>query len=67
MGKKAIALRIDEQLWQQLQQWADAELRSINGQIEYLLREAVRRRRGKQSEPESKQVGGSEMANREPD
>jgi hypothetical protein len=44
--KKAILLRIAPKLWEQLNQWARDELRSVNGQIEYLLREAVRRRAG---------------------
>jgi hypothetical protein len=43
--RKAFLLRIPVGLWQELESWAAAELRSVNGQIEYLLREAVRRRR----------------------
>ena len=43
--KKDFLLRLDQQLWQELQAWAADELRSVNGQIEYLLREAVRQRR----------------------
>lgn len=43
--KKDFLLRLDQQLWQELQAWASDELRSVNGQIEYLLREAVRQRR----------------------
>lgn len=43
--KKSFLLRIDGALWDELQAWADDELRSVNGQIEYLLREAVRARR----------------------
>ena len=45
-ARKAFLLRIDAELWNQVEGWAAAELRSVNGQIEYLLREAVRRRRG---------------------
>ncbi|MCT6698592.1 Arc family DNA-binding protein [Rheinheimera sp. 4Y26] len=41
MAKKAFALRIDEQVLAQLQSWADAEFRSVNGQIEYLLHQAL--------------------------
>jgi len=44
--RKSFLLRIDPKLWGELEAWAQQELRSINGQIEYLLREAVRRRRG---------------------
>jgi len=43
--KKDFLLRLDQQLWQELQAWAADELRSVNGQIEYLLREAVRQHR----------------------
>jgi hypothetical protein len=42
--KKKFLLRIDEDLWNDLQAWSDDELRSVNGQIEYLLRQAVRAR-----------------------
>jgi hypothetical protein len=45
--KKAFPLRISPRLFEQLRVWADEELRSINGQIEYVLADAVRRRRGK--------------------
>ncbi len=43
-GKKAFALRIDPDLWKQIEHLANAELRSVNAQVEYLLREAVRQR-----------------------
>jgi hypothetical protein len=42
--RKAYLLRIDPQLWEELERLAQAELRSVNGQIEYLLREALQRR-----------------------
>jgi hypothetical protein len=44
--RKAFLLRIDEELWAQLERWAQEELRSVNGQIEYLLRQAVMKRTG---------------------
>ena len=44
-GKKSFLLRVDARLWEELQAWAADELRSVNGQIEYVLREAVRTRR----------------------
>ncbi|GMU34434.1 MAG: Arc family DNA binding domain-containing protein [Planctomycetia bacterium] len=46
-SKKPILLRISHELWEQLQQWAESDLRSLNGQIEFILREAVRKRTGK--------------------
>jgi hypothetical protein len=44
--RKQFLLRIDPQLWAELEAWAADELRSVNGQIEYLLREATRKRKG---------------------
>ncbi len=41
--KKAFALRVDEQLLAALQRWADDDLRSLNSQIEFLLRERLRK------------------------
>ena len=39
--KKAFLLRVDRALLDALQRWADDELRSVNGQIEFLLRDAL--------------------------
>lgn len=39
--KKAFLLRISPELWEDLSRWAADELRSVNGHIEYLLRQAV--------------------------
>ncbi|MCW8877751.1 MAG: hypothetical protein OQJ89_14700 [Kangiellaceae bacterium] len=43
MAKKAFPLRINEDVLKATQKWADDELRSLNAQIEYLLRDALRR------------------------
>jgi len=51
MERKTFLLRIDPKLWAELEAWAQNELRSVNGQIEYLLREAVRRRKGGKGQP----------------
>jgi hypothetical protein len=48
-NRKSFLLRIDPELWAELEGWASAELRSINGQIEYLLRDAVLKRKGESS------------------
>ena len=37
-------LRIDPELWAEIERLAQSELRSVNGEIEYLLREALARR-----------------------
>ncbi len=44
--RKSFLLRIDPALWRELERWSTDDLRSLNGQIEWILREAVRRRRG---------------------
>ena len=41
--KKAYPLRINAQVLDAIQRWADDELRSVNAQIEYLLRDALRK------------------------
>ena len=43
--KKSFLLRMDPELWRELERWSQEELRSVNGQIEYLLRQAVAKRR----------------------
>ena len=42
--KKAFLLRVDPALWAELVRLAQAELRSVNAQIEFLLRDALSRR-----------------------
>ncbi len=39
--RKQFLLRIDPELWAELERWSAEELRSVNGQIEYVLRQAV--------------------------
>ena len=54
--RKAFPLRISPELYRELQKWAEAEFRSVNGQIEFLLGRAVREQkkgRGKSPGPES--------------
>ncbi len=57
-SRKPFLLRIDPELWADLEAWAKDELRSINGQIEYILKQAVLKRKGSQpqrgSEPSRK-------------
>jgi hypothetical protein len=56
--RKSFLLRIDPELWAEMESWAAAELRSVNGQIEYLLRQAVARRKGTAA---PKSSGGNEI------
>lgn len=44
--RKSFLLRISPELWDDLNRWAAEELRSVNGQIEFLLRRAVDERFG---------------------
>jgi hypothetical protein len=58
--RKSFLLRIDPKLWGELEAWAEQELRSVNGQVEYLLRDAVkRRRRAIGEEPDEESEGAS--------
>lgn len=50
--KKSFLLRLPPELMDELNRWAADELRSLNGQIEYVLREAVRKRRRENVVPE---------------
>jgi hypothetical protein len=49
--KKSFLLRIDPQLWAEIERLAAAELRSANAQVEYLLRDALRARSSKRELP----------------
>lgn len=41
--RKAFPLRLSAEVYEALRHWADDELRSVNGQVEYLLRDALLR------------------------
>jgi len=45
--RKAFPLRIEPGLYQALEAWAQQDLRSVNGQIEFILKQAVQKHRGK--------------------
>lgn len=66
-SRKPFLLRISPELWDELESWAREEMRSVNGQIEYLLRQCVVKRKGTraiggQTPPEADQAssGGSD-------
>jgi hypothetical protein len=61
VARKQFLLRIDPGLWADVEKWAADELRSVNAQIEWALREAVRRRKG------LRHTGGSTGAGVGPD
>ena len=52
-SKKQIPLRLSDSLFKDLSRWAEDDFRSLNGQIEYLLTEAVRERRKKELKKEN--------------
>jgi hypothetical protein len=63
MARKQFLLRIDPELWKELEKWAADDLRSVNGQVEWLLREAARTRRGsraRQDRPDREDTEGPE-------
>jgi hypothetical protein len=49
--KKSFLLRIDPALWAEIERLAAAEMRSVNAQVEYLLRSALAERRGGAAAP----------------
>jgi hypothetical protein len=51
--RKPFLLRVDRDIMDALQRWADDDLRSLNGQIEFLLRKALK---------ETKRIGEEEEA-----
>lgn len=42
-SKKSFPLRINEEIWEAMRRWSDEELRSVNAQIEYVVRDALRK------------------------
>jgi hypothetical protein len=48
--RKSYLLRIDEELWDELNAWAEQEFRSVNGQIEQILQRAVNERKKQRRE-----------------
>ena len=46
--RKSFLIRLPEELLDELNRWAKDDLRSLNGQIEFLLRDALRKQRGKE-------------------
>lgn len=46
-AKKQIPLRLSNKLYTEISAWAEDEFRSVNGQIEFLLTECVKKRKGK--------------------
>jgi hypothetical protein len=45
MSRKSFLLRIDQKLYEDIEAWAQQEMRSVNGQIEYLLKQSLLKRK----------------------
>lgn len=59
-SRKAFLLRINEQLYKDLEAWAQEDFRSVNGQIEFLLRQMVLRRKGATRKDSTEPASGLE-------
>ena len=62
--RKSFLLRVDATVLEAIQRWANDDLRSLNGQIEYLLRDALRR---VGRAPQAPAISSDGSAGREPD
>ena len=56
-ARKQYLLSFDD-LWSEVEKWAADELRSVNAQVEYILRDAMRRRRGGRAAGDAAAGGG---------
>ena len=66
--RKSFLIRISPELWDELNRWAGEELRSVNGQIEFLLRQAVEQRRKKKlAEPATEELAEGKRDNADPE
>ena len=60
--RKPFLLRLDPALYESLERWAQQELRSVNGQIEYVLKQAIARHKGAQAAEERPAGGAGEAS-----
>ena len=65
-SRKSFLLRIDASVLEAMQRWANDELRSLNGQIEFVLRDALRRV-GRSMPAPAVEPSGPDPATSEPD
>jgi hypothetical protein len=45
-ARKPFLLRVPPELWKEIEKWAADDLRSVNAQIEFILRQAIAKRKG---------------------
>ena len=55
-SRKQIPLRVSSQLYEELSKWAEDDFRSLNGQIEYLLDQCVKKRKKQDNKKDNKSV-----------
>ena len=67
MARKSFLLRIDPKVLDAVQRWADEELRSVNGQIEYILRQALAKREGIKGGPPAQRESERQVRENEED
>ena len=56
--KKSFLLRLSQETWEELERWAADDFRSVNGQIEFILHEAILQRRKKRAHGPNPPTGG---------
>lgn len=54
--RKTLLLRLNPKMWEEINRWAEEEFRSINGQIEYILQDAIKKHNNG-SRPHSDKAG----------
>jgi hypothetical protein len=59
--KKSILLRLSPGMWEEISKWAEDEFRSVNGQIEYLISEALHKRNKSDHSKKEANGGSAEM------
>ncbi len=65
-NRKSFPLRISQELYDELRRWADEDMRSVNAQIEFLLRDATKKRKGTLRGRETPGNPGRRKASRKP-
>ncbi|WP_375447798.1 Arc family DNA-binding protein [uncultured Fibrella sp.] len=61
--KKGFLLRLNPEILVELERWAQDEFRSVNGQIEYLLNDALKKRRRAQKQADSEATRSGDESN----
>lgn len=65
VARKSFLLRLSQEMWQELERWAADDFRSVNGQIESILHEAINRRKKPPAAGAAAPVGDAPAAGEE--